>query len=239
MRQAHERTVPLADPRPRQMTNSVAGLLAHGSSASFRLPGCLPSKGRGQPVTRLERSLAAYSCGGSQGIGGRRLTLFPLASTNRHDGRRAEPSSGRIIGRGGSVSNRAAKCAGGQALIFGESRMVGVRGFEPPTPSSRTRCATRLRHTPYPIRGGVIAPKSEAGKGERRRFSRFRCFFGEGGPVAPHRRCRYVPPHFARQAARRPRALLGRSQVVRQRILIPPFGGSNPPAPANSRMSST
>ncbi len=26
--------------------------------------------------------------------------------------------------------------------------MVGVRGFEPPTPSSRTRCATRLRYTP-------------------------------------------------------------------------------------------
>src|ERR1700687_2807249 len=27
--------------------------------------------------------------------------------------------------------------------------------------------------------------------------------------------------------------VLGRSQVVRQRILIPPSGGSNPPAPAN------
>jgi hypothetical protein len=26
---------------------------------------------------------------------------------------------------------------------------------------------------------------------------------------------------------------VGRSQVVRQRILIPPFGGSSPPAPAN------
>jgi hypothetical protein len=26
---------------------------------------------------------------------------------------------------------------------------------------------------------------------------------------------------------------MGRSQVVRQRILIPPFGGSSPPAPAS------
>ena len=27
--------------------------------------------------------------------------------------------------------------------------MVGVRGFEPPTPSSRRKCATRLRYTPH------------------------------------------------------------------------------------------
>ena len=26
--------------------------------------------------------------------------------------------------------------------------VVGVRGFEPPTPSSRRKCATRLRYTP-------------------------------------------------------------------------------------------
>ena len=26
--------------------------------------------------------------------------------------------------------------------------VVGVRGFEPPTPSSRTKCATKLRYTP-------------------------------------------------------------------------------------------
>ncbi len=28
------------------------------------------------------------------------------------------------------------------------SELVGVRGFEPPTPSSRRKCATRLRYTP-------------------------------------------------------------------------------------------
>ncbi len=34
--------------------------------------------------------------------------------------------------------------------------LVGVRGFEPPTPCSRSRCATRLRYTPTVPRG--IAP---------------------------------------------------------------------------------
>ena len=28
--------------------------------------------------------------------------------------------------------------------------LVGARGFEPPTPASRTRCATRLRYAPIP-----------------------------------------------------------------------------------------
>ena len=30
--------------------------------------------------------------------------------------------------------------------------MVGARGFEPPTPCSQSRCATRLRHAPSPRR---------------------------------------------------------------------------------------
>ena len=30
----------------------------------------------------------------------------------------------------------------------GRSVMVGARGFEPPTPCSQSRCATRLRHAP-------------------------------------------------------------------------------------------
>src|SRR5438477_11899947 len=28
--------------------------------------------------------------------------------------------------------------------------LVGARGFEPPTPASRTQCATRLRYAPIP-----------------------------------------------------------------------------------------
>lgn len=39
-------------------------------------------------MTSVERGLAAYSCGGSQGIGFRRsLTLFPLASLHAPQGR--------------------------------------------------------------------------------------------------------------------------------------------------------
>jgi hypothetical protein len=33
--------------------------------------------------------------------------------------------------------------------------MVGARGFEPPTPWSRTRCATRLRYAPNNCCGGL------------------------------------------------------------------------------------
>ena len=39
----------------------------------------------------------------------------------------------------------------------------------------------------------------------------------------------------ATMVPRLPTGLLGRSQAVRQRILIPPFGGSIPPAPASAR----
>src|SRR5262245_20448207 len=33
--------------------------------------------------------------------------------------------------------------------------LVGARGFEPPTPRSRTECSTRLSHAPIPGAGGA------------------------------------------------------------------------------------
>ena len=32
--------------------------------------------------------------------------------------------------------------------LFERGKVVGARGFEPPTPASRTRCATGLRYAP-------------------------------------------------------------------------------------------
>ncbi len=57
-----------------------------------------------------------------------------------------------------------------------------------------------------------------------------RCDPIEGGLT---RRFRLLKPGGNVAMVRPPTAPVGRSQAVRQRILIPPFGGSIPPAPAN------
>src|SRR5580658_7427260 len=42
--------------------------------------------------------------------------------------------------------------------VRNETEMVGERGFEPPTPWSRTRCSTRLSHSPTCAGGAEELP---------------------------------------------------------------------------------
>ena len=50
----------------------------------------------------------------------------------------------------------------GNLLIRLPEKLVGMRGFEPPTPSSRTKCATGLRYIPK--RDAIIRAKQVFGK---------------------------------------------------------------------------
>src|SRR5690242_572587 len=92
--------------------------------------------------------------------------------------------------------------------------MVGVRGFEPPTPSSRTMCATRLRYTPTsPPRGGKPAiyggPRRRASASQA--TSRFAsdpapCPFARSGAKA---RARGAGAEFGGAEPFRPRLWIG------------------------------
>ena len=127
-----------------------------------------------------------------------------------------------------SISVEAARALARLHAMISGDQLVGVAGFEPATPSSRTRCATRLRYTPKACRlidaastlrnrGAASSPQRSVALRERDRETA-RC-----GPLIA---CDHTG--MVRALCR-----LGRSQVVRQRILIPPCGGSNPPAPAS------
>ena len=72
----------------------------------------------------------------------RRLVLYPLSYGRRRNARHYIPS---------------VPCAQ-------LSKLVGVEGFEPPTPCSQSRCATRLRYTP--IGNSRRAPLARTAPGE-------------------------------------------------------------------------
>jgi hypothetical protein len=84
----------------------------------------------------------------------------------------------------------------------------------------------------------IIAESSRLGRGPVKRRSRcpasalYRAS-RDAVDRAGHRRYGPAQPRAALSARFFPVPGLGRSQVVRQRILIPPFGGSSPPAPAS------
>ncbi len=80
------------------------------------------------------------------------------------------------IGPGPEVDRRTKKKSpisragsGAISLKSNEKGMVGARGFEPPTPCSRSRCATRLRYAPTLFsshnRGGFYHPCGKKARG--------------------------------------------------------------------------
>src|SRR5262245_46905734 len=79
-------------------------------------------------------------------------------------------------------------------------RMVGARGFEPPTPWSRTRCSTRLSHAPTSLvrrlaRVHAFLPRVAAHQRNEATLAVARAF-----PLA----VRGAPPHFEMLQARAP-----------------------------------
>ncbi len=64
--------------------------------------------------------------------------------------------------------------------------VVGVEGFEPPTPCSQSRCATRLRYTPYCIIQHMRS--AEAGDSTDRLASR-QSFFAKLRTLRPDHPC--------------------------------------------------
>ncbi len=63
--------------------------------------------------------------------------------------------------------------------------LVGERGFEPPTPWSRTRCSTRLSHSPTrQFEGGRTTPRLLVRGAPARHYSR-----GSGRPSRTSKEC--------------------------------------------------
>jgi hypothetical protein len=162
----------------------------------FRLPGARSSGIR-------ETGLAAYSCGGSRGIGigfmGRTPHLIP--SCLRHICSRKQAGTIEL------PNGRSERIRTSDPLVPNEVR------YQAAPHSDTTRSGRYI--PPFPgLQGrGGQGPRSCVGP------AIWLCSGAFRGPRA----------HLRENG---PPAMLGRRQVVRQRILIPSFGGSNPPAPA-------
>src|SRR5712691_8618187 len=51
---------------------------------------------------------------------------------------------------------RSSKANNGEGFEIGQAIRIGARGFEPPTPCTPCKCATRLRHAPISILEFVV-----------------------------------------------------------------------------------
>jgi hypothetical protein len=99
--------------------------------------------------------------------------LMTAARTHRHQNNPAEPSNGdRPAVNGQTDPNTAASLfqPHPQDRVWNKAAMVELRGFEPLTPSMRTRCATRLRYSPH-YRAKVSSGRYQSLTARRRSMS--------------------------------------------------------------------
>src|SRR5688500_14447588 len=84
-----------------------------------------------------------------------------------------------------AVANRSLKCEKAREGLCDSEILVGARGFEPPTPRSRTECSTRLSHAPTRVWNGLFYLNFSL---DRQRFHRFHgVIVGEIGVQRRHR----------------------------------------------------
>src|SRR5674476_1405412 len=170
---------------------------------------------------------------------------LPLGYAPAPDGRSAAPPAAK---RQSIVSPRARAARRGRLQIADAPAAAGAGPL--PRPARRPLVREETEHRRPAAghgrghdrqRGGGVRSLRERGGGEQGaggagtlpRLVRQRSAAGRAAPPALG-----VIQYFAalRRAARRPgRPALGRSQVVRHRVLVPASGGSNPPAPATAR----
>ena len=110
---------------------------------------------------------------------------------------------------------------------WSERRDLNSRPLAPEAsalPGCATLRPTRIRHPGL----DAVALEPSANVPYSRRSATLQAAHG----AVRHNDCRRRIKRLCSVPFRRASGLLGRSQAVRQRILIPPFGGSIPPAPA-------
>src|SRR5687768_3095554 len=94
------------------------------------------------------------------------------------------------------IESRSATVANPKSKIANpKSKVVGARGFEPPTPCSQSRCATRLRYTPTRTEGTPAPTALDLEAIPRCQFNRRAQTAGRPvGPEGPAANGRRRPP---------------------------------------------